>query len=171
MGYTQGNNPLSRKTSPLNANNPFKRVSPLNMAQGEGEEKMSHKEMRKAGKLKDHKAKKHGGDPEREEEIMEENLSQEANIPMGPERRSSSPLDLNGEELTAYKDVAEEDIPGYDDGANSFDYEGQDIANANTPGYSDEEAEAAFDKMKYTTDANIRKGAGVDLGIIHSKRK
>ena len=30
MAYTQGKNPLSRKNSPLNANNPFKRVSPLN---------------------------------------------------------------------------------------------------------------------------------------------
>ena len=30
------------------------------------------------------------------------------------------------------------------------------------------EADAAFDKMKYTTDANIRKGAGADLGTIKS---
>jgi hypothetical protein len=30
MAYTQGKNPISRKNSPLNANNPFKRVSPLN---------------------------------------------------------------------------------------------------------------------------------------------
>ena len=30
MTYIQGKNPLSRKNSPLNANNPFKRVSPLN---------------------------------------------------------------------------------------------------------------------------------------------
>ena len=30
MAYTQGRNPISRKNSPLNANNPFKRVSPLN---------------------------------------------------------------------------------------------------------------------------------------------
>jgi hypothetical protein len=169
MGYTQGNNPLSRKTSPLNANNPFKRVSPLNMAQGEGEEKMSHKEMRKAGKLKEHKAKMHGKDPEREEEIMDENLSQEANIPMGPERRSSSPLDLNGEELTAYKDVAEEDIPGYDDGAEGFDYEEKDIANTNTPGYTDEEAEKEFNRMKYITDASIKKGAGVVINAKKSK--
>ena len=160
MGYTQGNNPLSRKNSPLNANNPFKRVSPLNMAQGEGEEKMSHKEMRKAGKLKDHKAKKHGGDPEREEEIMEENLSQEANIPMGPERRSSSPLN-DGEELNTYKNLSAEEIPGYDDGAGGLDYEAKAKANK-APGaqYTDEEAEAEFDRMKYITDAAIKKGAG-----------
>jgi hypothetical protein len=31
MGYKQTNNPLSRKTSPLNSNNPFKRISPLNI--------------------------------------------------------------------------------------------------------------------------------------------
>jgi len=30
MTYIQGKNPISRKTSPLNASNPFKRVSPLN---------------------------------------------------------------------------------------------------------------------------------------------
>jgi len=30
MTYIQGKNPISRKNSPLNANNPFKRVSPLN---------------------------------------------------------------------------------------------------------------------------------------------
>ena len=30
------------------------------------------------------------------------------------------------------------------------------------------EADALFDKMKYTTDANIRKGAGADLGTIQS---
>lgn len=170
MGYTQGNNPLSRKTSPLNANNPFKRVSPLNMAQGEGEEKMSHKEMRKAGKLKEHKAKMHRKDPEREEEIMDENLSQEANIPMGPERRSSSPLDLNGEKLTAYKDVAEEDIPGYDDGAGGFDEEAYVLANE-APGaqYSDEDANKEFNRMKFITDAAIKKGAGAVVTAKKSK--
>ena len=31
MPYRQSNNPLSRKTSPLNSNNPFKRISPLNI--------------------------------------------------------------------------------------------------------------------------------------------
>ena len=30
MAYKQGGNPLSRKSSPLNAKNPFNRVSPIN---------------------------------------------------------------------------------------------------------------------------------------------
>ena len=74
--------------------------------------------------------------------------------------------------LWAYKGVDAEDIPGYDDGAGGFDEEAMVLANsAPNSQYTDEEAEAAFDKIKYTTDANIRKGAGVDLGIIKNKSK
>lgn len=79
-----------------------------------------------------------------------------------------SPL-KNENELTAYKDVAEEDIPGYDDGAEGFDYEAKDIANTNTPGYTDKEAEAEFNRMKYITDASIKKGAGAVITVSKNK--
>lgn len=157
MSYNQEKNPLSRKTSPLNENNPFKRISPLSMA----EEGVKHKEMPEKDLAK-HKAKQHrrkGGDPDMEREMREEEMRRENNEPMGPQRSSS--------DLTAYKNVDAEDIPGYDDGAGGFDYEAQAKANS-APGaqYTDEAAEAAFKKMKYTTDAAIRSGAGVDLGTI-----
>lgn len=162
MTYIQGKNPISRKTSPLNANNPFKRVSPLNMP----DDDIKHKDMSKADKKK-HKSEMHGRDPEQEQMIREEEGSQENNIPIDGMERVSS---IGEDELSAYKNASPEDIPGYDDGAGGFDYERMSEANS-APGaeYSDEEAEAAFDKMKYTTDANIRKGAGVDLGIIKKK--
>ena len=86
---------------------------------------------------------------------------------------AKSPLkDKDKEELSAYQGAAAEDIPGYDDGAGGFDYEAMAKANQ-APGtqYTDAEANAAFDKMKYITDANIRKGAGADLGIIKNKSK
>ncbi len=67
---------------------------------------------------------------------------------------AKSPL-KNENELSAYKGVDPVDIPGYDDGAGGFD----------------EEANAEFDRMKYITDANIKKGAWVDLGIIKNKSK
>ncbi len=94
-------------------------------------------------------------------------MRRENNEPIGPERRSSDP---NGTKLASYKDIPAEEIPGYDDGAGGFDYENYDRANA-APGaqYTDEAAEAAFKKMKYTTDAAIRSGAGVDLGTIKNK--
>jgi hypothetical protein len=156
MSYNQEKNPLSRKTSPLNENNPFKRISPLSMA----EEGVKHKDMSKDDKKK-HKKAKHskGGDPDMEREMREEEMRRENNEPMGPQRSSS--------DLTAYKNVNAEDIPGYDDGAGGFDYEAKAKANS-APGaqYTDEAAEAAFKKMKYTTDAAIRSGAGVDLGTI-----
>jgi hypothetical protein len=162
MSYSQEKNPLSRKVSPLNANNPFKRISPLNMA----EKGVKHKEMPEKDLAK-HKAKQHrrkGGDPDMEREKREEEMRRENNEPIGPERRSSDP---NGTKLASYKDIPAEEIPGYDDGAGGFDYENYDRANA-APGaqYTDEAAEAAFKKMKYTTDAAIRAGAGVDLGTI-----
>ena len=172
MGYTQGNNPISRKTSPLNANNPFKRVSPLNMAQGEGEEKMSHKEMRKAGTIKEHKAKFHGTDPRKDKEIMEENLSQEQ-IPIdGLERRSSSPLDLNGEELDTYKNLPPEEISGYDDGAGDFDYEAMAEANS-APGaqFDDETANKMLHAAHSINYDKVVSSGGADLGIIKNKSK
>ena len=70
MSYSQEKNPLSRKVSPLNANNPFKRISPLNMA----EKGVKHKEMPEKDLAK-HKAKQHrrkGGDPDMEREKREE---------------------------------------------------------------------------------------------------
>ena len=75
-----------------------------------------------------------------------------------------SPL-KNENELTAYKDVAEEDIPGYDDGAGGIDYE----INKETPGYSDEEANKEFNRMKYITDAAIKKGAGAVITVPKNK--
>ena len=162
MSYSQEKNPLSRKVSPLNANNPFKRISPLNMA----EKGVKHKEMPEKDLAK-HKAKQHrrkGGDPDMEREKREEEMRRENNEPIGPERRSSDP---NKTQLASYKDIPAEEIPGYDDGAGGFDYENYDRANS-APGaqYTDEAAEEAFRKMKYTTDAAIRAGAGVDLGTI-----
>ena len=162
MSYSQEKNPLSRKVSPLNANNPFKRISPLNMA----EKGVKHKEMPEKDLAK-HKAKQHrrkGGDPDMERERREEEMSRSSNEPLGPERKSSDP---NGTQLASYKDIPAEEIPGYDDGAGGFDYENYDRANS-APGaqYTDEAAEEAFRKMKYTTDAAIRAGAGVDLGTI-----
>ena len=84
---------------------------------------------------------------------------------------AKSPL-KNENELSAYKGVDPVDIPGYDDGAGGFDEEAMFLAN-DAPGaqYTDEEANAEFDRMKYITDANIKKGAGVDLGIIKNKSK
>jgi len=161
MSYSQEKNPLSRKVSPLNANNPFKRISPLNMA----EKGVKHKDMSKDDKKKHRKAKhSKGGDPDMERERREEEMSRSSNEPLGPERKSSDP---NGNKLASYKDIPAEEIPGYDDGAGGFDYENYDRANS-APGaqYTDEAAEAAFKKMKYTTDAAIRAGAGVDLGTI-----
>ena len=162
MSYSQEKNPLSRKVSPLNANNPFKRISPLNMA----EKGVKHREMPEKDLAK-HKAKQHrkkGGDPDMERERREEEMRRENNEPIGPERRSSDP---NGNKLASYKDIPAEEIPGYDDGAGGFDYENYDRANS-APGaqYTDKAAEEAFRKMKYTTDAAIRAGAGVDLGTI-----
>jgi len=161
MSYSQEKNPLSRKTSPLNANNPFKRISPLYMK----EKDVKHKEMSEKD-LAIHKAKKHkgkGGDPDMERQRREEEMSRSSNEPIGPERKSSDP----NTKLSAYTNVDPEDIPGYDDGAGGFDYEAKAKANS-APGsqYTDEAAEAAFKKMKYTTDAAIRSGAGVDLGTI-----
>jgi len=162
MSYSQEKNPLSRKVSPLNANNPFKRISPLNMS----EKGVKHKDMSEKNLAK-HKAEQHkrkGGDPDMEKERREEEMRRENNEPIGPERRSSDP---NGTKLASYKDIPAEEIPGYDDGAGGFDYENYDRANS-APGaqYTDEAAEEAFRKMKYTTDAAIRSGAGVDLGTI-----
>jgi len=97
MSYKQGGNPLSRKSSPLNARNPFSRVSPLNMKTEDGQ---SHKELRKADKLKEHKAEFHnkGGDPQQDDEARQEDMGQQANQPLGPERRSSkSPLNKHDE--------------------------------------------------------------------------
>jgi len=97
MPYKQGGNPLSRKSSPLNARNPFSRVSPLNMKTEDGQ---SHKELRKADKLKEHKAEFHnkGGDPQQDDEARQEDMGQQANQPLGPERRSSkSPLNKHDE--------------------------------------------------------------------------
>tara|TARA_R100001015_G_C4559631_1_gene119729 strand:+ start:194 stop:799 length:606 start_codon:yes stop_codon:yes gene_type:complete len=76
----------------------------------------------------------------------------------------------NEDKLTAYKDVAKEDTPGYDDGAGGFDYEAKDIANTNTPGYTDKEAEAEFNRMKYITDASIKKGAGAVITVPKNKK-
>ena len=184
MSYSQEKNPLSRKVSPLNANNPFKRISPLNMA----EKGVKHREMPEKDLAK-HKAKQHrkkGGDPDMERERREEEMSRESNEPIGPERRSSDPngssehlMDVSSynkdamasirskNKLASYKDIPAEEIPGYDDGAGGFDYENYDRANS-APGaqYTDKAAEEAFRKMKYTTDAAIRAGAGVDLGTI-----
>ncbi len=69
---------------------------------------------------------------------------------------AKSPL-KNENELSAYKDVDPVDIPGYDDGAGSIDIEKFVNAN-NAPGaqYTDAEANAEFDRMKYITDANIK---------------
>jgi hypothetical protein len=163
MSYNQEKNPLSRKTSPLNENNPFKRISPLSMA----EEGIKHKDMSKDDKKK-HKKAKHskGGDPDMERERREEEMSRSSNEPLGPERKSSDP----NTKLSAYKNVNPEDTPGYDDGAGGFDYEAMERHNS-APGaqYTDEAAEEAFKKMKYTTDAAIRSGAGVDLGTIYNK--
>tara|TARA_R100001163_G_C4875145_1_gene75093 strand:+ start:84 stop:515 length:432 start_codon:yes stop_codon:yes gene_type:complete len=75
-----------------------------------------------------------------------------------------SPL-KNENELSAYKGVDEEDIPGYDDGAGGIDYE----INKETPGYSDEEAEKEFNRMKYITDASIKKGAGAVITVPKNK--
>ena len=76
----------------------------------------------------------------------------------------------NEDKLTAYKDVAKEDTPGYDDGAGGFDYEAKNIANTNTPGYTDKEAEAEFNRMKYITDASIKKGAGAVITVPKNKK-
>ena len=69
MSYSQEKNPLLRKVSPLNANNPFKRISPLDMS----ERGVKHKDMSKDDKKK-HKKAKHskGGDPDMERERREE---------------------------------------------------------------------------------------------------
>ena len=74
MSYNQEKNPLSRKTSPLNENNPFKRISPLSMA----EEGVKHKDMSKDDKKK-HKKANHskGGEPEMEREMREEERRRE----------------------------------------------------------------------------------------------
>jgi hypothetical protein len=99
MPYKQGRNPISRKNSPLNARNPFSRVSPLSMKAEDGQ---SHKELRKADKLKEHKAEMHskGRDPEQVDAQREEDNTQAANQPMGPERRSSqSPLHSHEEKV------------------------------------------------------------------------
>ena len=96
MPYNQGRNPISRKNSPLNARNPFSRVSPLSMKAEDG---TPHRKMDDETKAK-HKAEMHskGGDPEQDEVMREEDMGQEANQPMGPERRSSqSPLNSHGE--------------------------------------------------------------------------
>ena len=83
MSYSQEKNPLSRKVSPLNANNPFKRISPLDMS----ERGVKHKDMSKDDKKK-HKKAKHskGGDPDMERERREEEMSRSSNEPLGPER-------------------------------------------------------------------------------------
>ena len=163
MSYSQEKNPLLRKVSPLNANNPFKRISPLDMSEGG----VKHKDMSKDDKKK-HKKAKHskGGDPDMERERREEEMSRSSNEPLGPERKSSDP----NTKLSAYKNVNPEDTPGYDDGAGGFDYEAMERHNS-APGaqYTDEAAEEAFKKMKYTTDAAIRSGAGVDLGTIKKR--
>ena len=134
MSYSQEKNPLSRKVSPLNANNPFKRISPLNMA----EKGVKHREMPEKDLAK-HKAKQHrkkGGDPDMERERREEEMSRESNEPIGPERKSSDPngssehlMDVSSynkdamasirskNKLASYKDIPAEEIPGYDDGA------------------------------------------------------
>jgi len=97
MAYKQGGNPLSRKSSPLNARNPFKRVSPLNM---KAEDETPHRKMDDETKAK-HKAEMHnkGGDPD--EAMREEDLGQQANQPTNEqaiERRSSkSPLNKHDE--------------------------------------------------------------------------
>ena len=96
MAYKQGANPLSRKSSPLNARNPFSRVSPLNMKAEDG---TPHRKMDDGTKAK-HKAEMHnkGGDPAQDEVMREEDMGQQANQPLGPERRSSqSPLNKHDE--------------------------------------------------------------------------
>jgi hypothetical protein len=94
MPYNQGRNPISRKNSPLNARNPFSRVSPLSMKAEDG---TPHRKMDDETKAK-HKAEMHskGRDPEQDEVMREEDMGQEANQPMGPERRSAkSPLNVH----------------------------------------------------------------------------
>jgi len=96
MAYRQGGNPLSRKSSPLNAKNPFNRVSPLNMKNADG---VKHRDMSDEQKAK-HKAEKHSTkkDPAQVDAQREEDNTQAANQPMGPERRSSrSPLNAHEE--------------------------------------------------------------------------
>ena len=86
---------------------------------------------------------------------------------------AKSPLkDKDKNKLSAYKGTSPEDIPGYDDGAGGIDYEAKARANA-APGaqYTEAAAEAVFDKMKYTTDANIRKGAGAVITVSKNKNK
>jgi len=80
-----------------------------------------------------------------------------------------SPL-KNENELSAYKGVAEEDIPGFDDGAGGIDIEAKAAAEA-APGaqYSDEEANKEFNRMKYITDDAIKKGAGAVITVSKNK--
>jgi len=84
-------------------------------------------------------------------------------------KKHLSPL-KNENELSAYKGVAEEDIPGFDDGAGSIDIEAKAAAEA-APGaqYSDEEANKEFNRMKYITDAAIKKGAGAVITVSKNK--
>ena len=85
MGYTQSQNPFSRKSS-----SPFKMKGP---------DGKRHKDMSKEEKAA-HKAAKHPSkrDPEAADEMRYEDNTQAANQPMGPERRSSqSPLNSHGE--------------------------------------------------------------------------
>ena len=170
MTYIQENNPVERKTSPLNVNNPFKRVSPL-----DHRNKKEHKEMRKAGTIKEHRAKFHTRDEDEERE-MRSVRREDQGEDIGLERRSSSPLDLNGEELTAYKNVAPQDIPNWEDpGGDAFDFEGHSDAHEGgeegigKPAYTDEQAEEEFNRMKYITDAAIKKGAGAVVTAKKSK--
>tara|TARA_R100000742_G_C4263580_1_gene81435 strand:- start:724 stop:1008 length:285 start_codon:yes stop_codon:yes gene_type:complete len=84
---------------------------------------------------------------------------------------AKSPLKDN-EELSAYKGVAAEDIPGYDDGAGGIDEEAKAQAN-NAPGaqFDDETAKKMLHAAHSVNYDKVVSSGGVDLGTIKKKNK
>ena len=84
---------------------------------------------------------------------------------------AKSPLN-DKNELSAYKEVAAEDIPGYDDGAGSIDEEAMAQANS-APGaqFDDETAKKMLHAAHSINYDKVESSGGVDLGIIKNKNK
>lgn len=102
MTYIQGKNPISRKNSPLNANNPFKRVSPLNevMLDLSDDAPISPQN----AEMLDQMDTTQGGTMSQDTSIEPGDKDYEAEA---ISRRSSSPLDMDKDDEDKQKQLAE----------------------------------------------------------------
>ncbi len=84
---------------------------------------------------------------------------------------AKSPL-KDKDELSAYKGVAAEDIPGYDDGAGGIDEEAKARANAAPNAqFDDETAKKLLHGLHSINYSKVVSSGGVDLGKIKNNSK